>query len=68
MLYKTLGDRIAFSLKIRNIKQKDFASRIGVTSVTMNRYIKGTRVPNAYTIRDMCRELGVSADWLLGMI
>ena len=65
---ETLGERLKYSLKIRNMKQKEFAERIGVTAVTLNRYIKGTRVPNAYTIADMCRELGVSSDWMLGLL
>ena len=68
MIHQSLGDRLRYALDIRNIKHKDFASRIGITNITLSRYINGTRVPNAYMIRDICRELGISSDWLLGML
>ncbi len=68
MIYKTLGDRLKLSLKIRKMTQKEFAERLDMTEPTISRYIKGTRQPNADTIVAICRVLGISADWLLGMI
>lgn len=68
MINQTIGDRLKYSLKIRNMKQKEFAEKIGVTEVTISRYINNERQPNADMIILICRALGVSSDWLLGML
>jgi len=68
MLYKSIGDRIKYSLDIRKMSQKEFAKRLKITEATLSRYINGTRLPKADMIIDICNELGVSADWLLGML
>lgn len=68
MTHKTIGDRLKYSLEIRKMTQREFAERLDMTEPTISRYIKGTRQPNADTIIAICRVLGVSADWLLGMI
>lgn len=67
MIYKTIGDRLKYSLEIRKLTQKEFAQRINVTESAISRYINDERVPRADTLVSICRELGVSADWLLGM-
>lgn len=67
MIYETIGDRLKYSLKIRKLTQKEFAQRTNITESAMSRYISGERVPRADTLVSICRELGVSADWLLGM-
>lgn len=61
-------ERLQQALRFRNITQKELAERIGVNEVTMSRYVKGTRTPNANIIIRVCRELNVSADWLLGLM
>ena len=68
MIHQTLGDRLKYSLEIRNMKQTEFAEKIGVTATTVHRYINDERIPNADAVIQMCRVLGVSADWLLGML
>lgn len=67
MIYETIGDRLKYSLKIRKLTQKEFAQRTNITESAMSRYISGERVPRADTLVSICRSLGVSADWLLGM-
>ena len=67
MIYETIGDRLKYSLNIRKLTQKEFAQRINITESAMSRYISDERVPRADTIVSICRSLGVSADWLLGM-
>lgn len=61
-------ERLQQALRFRNMKQKELAERIGVNEVTLSRYVKGTRTPNADVIIRMCKELNVSADWLLGLM
>ena len=65
---ETLGERLKFALKIRKIKQKDFAKVIGVHEVSMCRYINDKEKPSADIIVKICLALGISADWLLGLL
>lgn len=68
MLYQTIGDRIRYSLDIRGMKQREFAKKIGITETSLSRYIYDQRIPRADLIVVMCQTLGVSSDWLLGLI
>lgn len=68
MKHRTFGDRLKYSLEIRNIKQREFAEKIKTTEVTISRYINNTRQPKADMIVRICNTLGISSDWLLGMI
>lgn len=63
----TLGDRIAKRLSEMGISQRNLAMTVGVTEVTMSRYIKDKRIPNALILANICRALGVKADYLLGI-
>lgn len=67
MIYQTMGDRIKLALEMRNMKQKELAKRVGMTEVTISRYVTGDREPKADAIIAICNALCVSADWLLGM-
>ena len=68
MIHKSFGNRLKKCLELRNMKQKEFAKKLGVTECSISRYINDERQPKADMIVNMCRVLGVSADWLLGMI
>lgn len=65
---KTLGDRIRYSLEIRDMKQKELAKLIGLSEVTLSRYVNNEREPRVKSIVAICKALGISADWLLGMM
>lgn len=52
----------------RGMSQKDLADLLNVTEVTVSRWINGTRQPKADYIVVICLRLGISADWLLGML
>lgn len=45
MIYQTMGDRIKLALEMRNMKQKELAKRVGMTEVTISRYVTGDREP-----------------------
>ena len=68
MMYKSLGTRLKHALDIRCISQKDFAKRIGVTECTISRYVNDERLPKADMVVVICRNLGISSDWLLGLM
>lgn len=63
-----LCDRLQYALRIREIKQRQLAHRIGVTETTVSRYVNGERIPNADAIYSICKALNISADWLLGIM
>lgn len=62
------GQRLKYVLDLRGISQRKLAENIGVTEAAMSRYIKNERKPNYGVIIDICRELNISADWLLGLM
>ena len=61
-----IGVRISELLKKKNrIKQKELAKDIGVTEVTISRYINGSRVPNGRNITKIASALNTTTDYLL---
>lgn len=65
---KTIGDRIRYCLDLRHMKQRELAEKTELEEVTISRYVNNLRTPSAGSIVAICRALGVSADWLLGMM
>ena len=68
MKHKTIADRLKYSLYIRDMTQKDLSKQSGVAEATINRYCQGAIQPGAKSIVAICRTLGISSDWLLGII
>ena len=60
------GERLAECLKKRDVKQRTFAKAVGVTEVSMSRYINGMRKPNTKVLTRIANELHVTSDMLLG--
>ena len=63
----TIGERLKLALNLNKVKQKDLAKAIGVTDKTITRWINGTSEPHACHIIGICRFLGISSNWLLGL-
>jgi len=61
-----LGDKILKLCKQKGLKQRDLADKIGVTEVSVSRYIRGTRIPNANILKKMAEVLEVSVGEILG--
>lgn len=64
---KKIGFRIATAIAIRDVKQKDLASALGVTDNTISYFCSGTRTPKTEQIITIAKYLNVSADYLLGL-
>ena len=63
---KEIGERISLAIAQSGRKAKDIAGALGVTEVTMSKYVHGVSTPkNAYLI-ELAKELNVSVSWLLG--
>lgn len=45
----------------------DFAEKLGLSRQTTGFYLNGNRIPDILTLRQICEECNVSADYLLGL-
>lgn len=62
-----LGERLRTAMKMRRMYQRTLARVTGITEPTISAYVNDTRKPRADHIVVLCKELRISADWLLGM-
>lgn len=61
----TMGERIAMVIEDANIKKVQFAEAIKVDQSFVSQLVAGKRNPSDRTIRDICREYGISREWLV---
>ena len=59
------GKRIRLARQMRRMSQAELADRIGYSDKAVSAWETGVNVPTGDAIRELCRALGVSADWLL---
>ncbi|MEK3747910.1 helix-turn-helix transcriptional regulator [Paenibacillus sp. FSL E2-8871] len=64
---KTLGDRIKYLREKKNIKQKELATKCGLTIVQLSRYETNDRKPDPETLRRLIDVLETNGDYLLGL-
>lgn len=64
---KELGKKIVHLLSIRNMTQKDLASRLNTTEATISRYVSGDRDPKAEVLANIATALHTTSDYLLGI-
>ena len=53
-------------LRKRGITKISFAKKIGVTNITLQRWVSGINYPSYETLKRICEELGITATELLG--
>lgn len=63
---KLFVSRLRELLDEKEITQKELSSRIGVSEVTVSRYLSGDRTPRTDVINSISNFFNVSADYLLG--
>ena len=59
-----IGDRIKEIRKVEKLTQQKFADRIGAKQNTIAQYEIGRNVPIDPVINSICKEFGISEDWL----
>lgn len=59
------GDKLKRLIHIRNMTQGQFAAKLGISEVTLSRYVTGTYTPNPYILPRMAELLDVTTDCLL---
>lgn len=65
-MIQTLGERISELLTKNGLTQRELAERVGVTEVSMSRYIKGDRMPKGPIVANIAAALHTTSDYLLG--
>jgi transcriptional regulator with XRE-family HTH domain len=60
-----IGKKILSLLELRGMKQKELAAKIGVSVVTISRYINQDRVPQLEILVRMAEVLDTTTDYLL---
>jgi len=63
---ETLGGRISELLEKNGLTQRELAEKVGVTEVSMSRYISGDRTPKGPIIANIALALHTTSDYLLG--
>lgn len=58
--------RLDQARKEKGLTQRELADRVGVTEVSMSRYINGARVPSGPIVVNIAKALGISVDYLVG--
>lgn len=61
-----IGKRILNLLEEKNITQRDFAKMLGITEVSVSRYINGKHIPHSDILSKIAETLGTTTDYLLG--
>jgi transcriptional regulator with XRE-family HTH domain len=65
MVCKTLAERLEHLLSSLNIKQRDFAERVGFTQSYVSLILNGTKKsPSARFFAAVSREFSINPDWL----
>ena len=59
-------ERLVQEMRKAHMSQKEFAEQVGLTPVSINRYISGSREPKQSNVLEMARVLNVSPDYLTG--
>lgn len=60
-------ERLNETLKEKNLSQNALAQKIFMSQGVVNNYCTGKREPSLDVLISICKELGVSADYLLGL-
>lgn len=63
--YTSSGALITAKLEEKNMTQRELAEAVGVTEVSMSRYIKGERTPKGPVILKIAKTLGTTVEELL---
>ena len=63
---KEIGTRLQKLLYEKHMSQRELSEIIGVTDVTVSRYVRGERVPKADVAARIAQALGTTTDYILG--
>ncbi|MDR1803286.1 MAG: helix-turn-helix domain-containing protein [Treponema sp.] len=61
---QTYGERLAAAIKLRGLKQADFAKKINITQTAVSKIINGTQYLDFDLAVKACEVLDISLSWL----
>jgi len=61
---QTYGERLAAAIKLRGLKQADFAQKINITQTAVSKIINGTQYLDFDLAVKACEVLEISLNWL----
>ena len=64
---ESTANRIREIMKEQHISQKRLAGKLQVSNSSLNNYLNGRRWMSVSLIREVCRYLNISSDYLLGL-
>ena len=60
---ESVRNRIEMQLRLKKMSQKDLAERLGVTEVTVSRWLNGERDPSIETLNRIAEALGTTTSY-----
>lgn len=63
--FNSFGKRLKYMLDLRDVAQKELASKLGVTESTISKYINSNQFPTVNMLGQICDVLQCSADFLM---
>nr|DAR33951.1 MAG TPA: helix-turn-helix domain protein [Caudoviricetes sp.] len=67
MTNEVFGSRISDLIKKNGLTQRELADKVGVTEVSMSRYIKGERTPKGPIVVNIANALHTTVEDLMGL-
>ena len=64
---ETLGGRISELLNQYGLSQRELADKVGVTEVSMSRYIRGARTPRGPILANIAAALHTTPEYLMDL-
>lgn len=64
--YNTFRYHLTKLVELRGLDYKDLAEAVGLTNVSLSRYMSGVRKPELYYIIRIAQYFNVSLEWLVG--
>jgi len=64
---KIIKQRLIAELKASKLTKKEIGKRIGISSEMVTQYITTDKLPTLVTFAKLCKELDLSADYILGI-
>ena len=61
------GERLKTARKMKGLTQTELATKLGITQKSYQRMETGNHDLKMSTIYSICKELSISADWLIGL-
>lgn len=66
-LYHTFAARLRYAIALKGWSLTETAKKLDVTFASISAYCNTRNLPTVTTLHEICKLLGVSADWLMGL-